>query len=51
VINNTALLGVSGSYGGGIYDFSGTVPLYKSAVSGNHPDNCTPQNNVSGCTG
>jgi hypothetical protein len=32
--------GEPGSYGGGIYDFSGTVPLNGSTVSGNTPDNC-----------
>jgi nitrous oxidase accessory protein NosD len=50
VTNNTALLDVSGSYGGGIYDFSGIVPL-KSSVSSNNPDNCDQPGNVSACAG
>jgi hypothetical protein len=51
VTGNTALSGVFGDYGGGIYTFSGTVPLYKSIVSGNNPDNCAPSGDVDGCTG
>jgi hypothetical protein len=37
--------------GGGIYDFSGRTPLYKTTVSGNNPDNCDPPADASGCTG
>jgi len=51
VIDNTAQQGEGGSFGGGVFTFSGTVPLTNSTVSGNTPDNCDPPGSVTGCTG
>jgi hypothetical protein len=53
VTGNTALGGggASGSYGGGIYTFSGSVFLNDSKVGRNIPDNCAPSDYVAGCTG
>jgi hypothetical protein len=51
VANNTVLGGQSGSYGGGVYTFSGMVQLNHSNVSANTPDNCSPPGLMAGCTG
>ena len=51
VRNNTAGSGSSGSYGGGIYTFSGSVSVTESTVSENSPYNCAPLGAVDGCTG
>ncbi|MER7468999.1 hypothetical protein [Streptomyces sp. NPDC097981] len=48
VVRNTANGGpVSG---GGIFNASGTVTLDGSRVRNNIPDNCAPENTISGCT-
>lgn len=52
VTSNAAQSGESGTFGGGIFDFSGIVSLTgSSAVLGNSPDNCAPTGVVPGCTG
>ena len=52
VTSNAAESGESGTFGGGIFTFSGTVSLAgSSAVQGNSPDNCAPTGAVAGCTG
>jgi len=52
VTSNAAESGESGTFGGGIFDFSGQVLLTgSSGVSGNSPDNCAPTGIVPGCTG
>jgi nitrous oxidase accessory protein NosD len=53
VTNNSIVTNTTTSVGGagGIFDFSGTVPMRNSTVSGNIPDNCDPPGYVASCTG
>ena len=52
VTKNSVVSGQGGSWGGGIYTFSGAVPLNDdSKVGGNTPDDCDPDGAVPGCTG
>jgi hypothetical protein len=50
-LNHSQVTRNTAAHGGGIFNFSDTVTLSASNVTGNHPDNCEPPGTIAGCVG